>query len=58
MFGLPLSTFLWVVVPPVLSVILAVVYGATFQDDDSWWTIEDLFRRKNTMKGEVDDDSQ
>lgn len=50
--GLPIQTFLWVTIPPVLGLVMALVYGITFKDDNRWLTLEDIFRRKALRKDE------
>lgn len=46
-FGLPLTTFFWVVIVWLLAILAAVVYGLTYKESDTWWTIEDVLERKN-----------
>ena len=53
--GLPIQTFIWVTVPPVLGLLMALIYGITFKDDDKWLTLEDIFKRKTRGK-EADKD--
>jgi hypothetical protein len=53
--GLPIHTFLWVTVPPVLGLLMALIYGITFKDDNKWLTLEDIFKRK-TRRNEADKD--
>ena len=50
--GLPIQTFLWVTIPPVLGLVMALIYGITFKDDSRWLTLEDIFRRKGYRKDE------
>ena len=49
--GLPFSTFFWVVVVWLLAVVAAVVFALKYQDSDTWWTIDDLFKRKDSVDG-------
>ena len=51
-FGLPVSTFIWMFIVPILSIIGGIIYGVTFKDDDDWWTIDRLLRME---KGQEDD---
>ncbi len=44
LFGLPLSTFLWVIVVPLLGVIIALLYGSLYKDNGKWLTVEDIFK--------------
>lgn len=46
-FGLPYDTFFWVAVVWIAAVIAAIVYGLTYQDTDTWLTLEDLFHKEN-----------
>lgn len=48
--GLPYLTFFWVFVVQALGVVFAILYAVTFRDDDTWWTLEDLFHRKKNKK--------
>jgi hypothetical protein len=43
MFGLPASTFFWVIIMPLIAVVAAIIFGLTFKDSDDWWTIDDWF---------------
>ena len=43
--GLPYDTFFWVVVVWIAAVIAAIVYGLTYEDTDTWLTLEDIFRK-------------
>lgn len=46
MFGLPVMTALFVVGGFVLAVAMCLVFALRFSaDDESWTTIDDLFRR-------------
>lgn len=44
-FGLPVSTFLWVVAVPLAGLVMSVLYGLFYKNDDKWFTVEDLFTR-------------
>ena len=50
--GLPMQIFLWVTIPPVLGLVMALVYGITFKDDNRRLTFEDIFRRNARRKDE------
>lgn len=55
LFGLPLSTFLWVIVVPLLGVIIALLYGLLYKDNGKWLTVEDIFksdRKRGRAKNE------
>ncbi|SHK33311.1 hypothetical protein SAMN05443637_10556 [Pseudonocardia thermophila] len=48
MFGLPFTTALFVVGGFVVAAILCLIFALRFSaDDESWMTIEDLFRRRS-----------
>lgn len=48
MLGLPAMTALFVVGGFVLAAVLCVVFAMRFSaDDESWTTIDDLFRRRS-----------
>ena len=48
MFGLPAMTALFVIGGFALAVVLCVVFAMRFSaDDESWMTIDDLFRRRS-----------
>lgn len=49
-WGLPFWTFFFVFIVPVLAIILSIVYAVTFKDDDTWFTFEDLTKKKNHKK--------
>ena len=55
LFGLPSSTFLWVIVAPLLGVIIALLYGSLYKDNGKWLTVEDIFksdRKRGRAKNE------
>lgn len=51
MFGLPISTFFWVVAVPLIGLVMSVLYGVFYKNDDKWLTVEDLF-----SKGEAENE--
>lgn len=48
--GLPISTFFCTAIAWLLAIIAALIYGITYKDTDSWWTLDDLFVRKSNHK--------
>ena len=49
-FGLPWPTFFLAIGVPAVSVILSLIYVATFRDGDDWMTIEDLREKLKRRK--------
>jgi hypothetical protein len=48
MFGLPATTALFVIGGFVLAAAMCIVFAMRFSaDDESWTTIDDLFRRRS-----------
>lgn len=52
--GLPVNTFVWVFGLQIIAIILSVIYGFTFKDNDTWWTIDNLYapRKENSEEHE------
>lgn len=55
-FGLPMSTFFMTAGVWLLSIIAAIIYGVTYKDSDTWWTLDELFDRKSRCRKEDHDE--
>lgn len=52
--GLPISTFIWVFIVPLIGVVFSIFYGVFFKDDEKWSTVEDLFKSSEKTEGKED----